>query len=442
MLKIWHYEKSSLLTLLAVVVILSLVYQNPAIAIGLPFVIYIGWLYYRLYQLEQWLKNGSKLNEVTDDSGLIGQIVRHIYHQKKLHSKRKKRTKLLLRRLNTNIAALPDATVLLNKDFESEWFNEAARYLLKLKREDLGLPITYLIRQPEFLSYLQAPQSQNSINIDAPDDPNKTLQLKIVSFGNNQRLIIARDISEQMSLQKALKGFIANASHELKTPLTSIIGYLEILEMETGLSDIGKQSVAVIEQQSKRMQDMIQDLIQLSRIESSSLEPDEGESIEVQSLMQNVMSALSQHCDQGRMQCKIAKGLKLLANAADVMSICSNLLENALKHCATDTQIAISWQVNSLNELVYCVTDSGAGIAEADIPLLTQRYYRGLNTTADQISGSGLGLSIVEQAAIRHGGHLSIKSQPGQGSQFCVTFPSYRTLAPASSTFYPIKSTE
>jgi len=442
MLKIWHYEKTSLLTLLAVVVVLGLVFQNPAIAIGLPLVIYIGWLYYRLYQLEQWLNNGCKLVEATDDSGLIGKIVGHIYRQKKLHTKRKKRTKLLLQRLNTNIAALPDATVLLNEDFEIEWFNEAARYLLKLKREDLSLRITNLIRQPDFLHYLQTPQSQNSLDTHAPDDPNKTLQMKIVSFGNNQRLIIARDISEQTSMQQALKGFIANASHELKTPLTSIMGYLEILDMENGLSDIGKQSVAVIEQQSKRMQDLIQDLIQLSRIESSSLQPREGETIEVQSLMQNVMSSQSQHFDKEKIQCKITKGLKLLANTADVMSICSNLLENALKHCEADTPIAVSWQVNSLNELIYCVTDQGAGIAESDIPLLTQRYYRGRNTTADQITGSGLGLSIVEQAAIRHGGNPSIKSQAGQGSQFCVTFPSYRTLAPASSTVYPIKSTE
>ena len=430
MLKIWQYEKVSILLTLAAMALIGLMFQNWVIAATLPLSSYLGWILFRLNRLENWLQRGSKLSEVSDESGLIGLITRQLYRQKKLHRNRKKRTKQLLRRLNTNIAALPDATVLLNENFEIEWFNDAATQLLNLKRADHGQRINNLIRQPEFQHYLLNPDSQNSLETHSPKNQNETLQIKIVSFGENQRLIIARNISEQKQMQLALKGFVANASHELQTPLTSIIGYLEILQMESGLSDIGQQSLCVIEQQSRRMQYLIRDLLQLSRIESYTLQPDEGDSVEIQSMMDKLLSSLSLRCNEGQLSCAFDDKLMLRANASDVSSICRNLLENALKHCPQNTPIAVSWQANRQNELVYCVKDQGAGIDEKDIPKLTQRYYRGNRTTADQVPGSGLGLAIVQQAAQRHGAKLEISSQTGQGSEFCVTFPSYRTLQP------------
>ena len=91
---------------------------------------YIGWIYYRLLKLESWLSQGAKISQVYDDHGFIGNIIRHIYRQKKISSQRKKRTKEILGRLNRNISALPDATVLLNEYHEIEWCNEPAHYLL------------------------------------------------------------------------------------------------------------------------------------------------------------------------------------------------------------------------------------------------------------------------------------------------------------------------
>ena len=428
MLTIWQYEKASILLTLAAILLIGLVYQNWVVATALPLAGLVGWTYYRLYRLERWLERGSKLSEVSDDVGLIGLIVRQLYRQKKLHAKRKKRTKQLLRRLNTNIAALPDATVLLNEHFEIEWFNEAATALLNLKREDYGQRLNNLIRQPEFQQYLLNPEAQNDLETHAPQNQNEILQIKVVRFGDNQRLLIARNISEQKQMQQALKGFVANASHELQTPLTSIIGYLEILEMESGLSDVGKQSLAVIDQQAKRMNYLIRDLLQLSRIESYTLKPHEGEVIDLGALMNNLMSSLSLECGKGEIQCQFEEGLKLRAHLSDLTSICRNLLENALKHCPPATPISVSWRQTTAQELQFCVSDKGDGIAEKDIPLLTQRYYRGSHTTADQVSGSGLGLAIVQQAAQRHGATLSIDSKPRQGSRFCVTFPAYRTI--------------
>ncbi len=432
MFKIWRYEKLAILLTLAGMVLLGLFYRNWAIALSLPLLGYLGWIYSRLLRLEKWLEGGAKPAQVFDDNGLIGQIVRHIYHQKKVHIKRKKRTKQLLHRLNENISALPDATVLINENFEIVWFNEAATYLLQLQLSDRGYRIDNLLRQPEFQRYLFHPDTLRQLEIPAPANPQETLQLKIVRFGDNQRLLIARNISDHKQMQQALKGFVANASHELQTPLTSIIGYLEILEMENGLSDIGRQSLSVIEQQSRRMQHLIRDLLQLSRIESYSLRPDEGEWVDIDELMNHVLAATQMRCEESRLQCKITPGLKLLAVAGDIQSICINLLENAVKHCPQGTPITLVWRQNGRDELVFCVNDAGNGIAANDLPKLTQPYFRGSHTTNDQISGSGLGLSIVQQAADKHGAKFKINSKIGQGSQFCVIFPSYRSFGVSS----------
>lgn len=428
---IWRHEKLAILLTLGAMALLGIFYHDLALATGLPLACYLGWMYSRLLRLEHWLERGAKPGEVFDDRGLIGQVVRHIYYQKKAHIKRKKRTKRLLHRLNENISALPDATVLLNEHYEIVWFNDAATYLLQLKLSDRGNRIDNLLRQPDFQHYLFNPQGLRHLEIASPVTPQETLQLKIVCFGDNQHLLIARNISDQKQMQQALKGFVANASHELQTPLTSIIGYLEILEMEQGLSDIGQQSLQVIEQQAKRMQGLIQDLLQLSRIESHSLQPDEGEWIDMDELLNGLIAGLSSHPGHERIICDIQPGLKLLGVRNDIQSLCSNLLENALKHCPADTQIKLGWQQNAQAELVFCVNDQGNGINKADIPRLTQRYFRGSNTTSEQVAGSGLGLSIVQQAAQKHGAKLDIKSVKGKGSRFCVIFPNYRNQANA-----------
>ncbi len=158
---------------------------------------YIAWLYYRLLKLEHWIRKGTKVSAVYDDQGFIGIIIRQLYEQKKTYNQRKRRTKRILRRLNQNISALPDATVLLNNEFQIEWCNEPARYLLNLRSPlDLGYKITNLIREPAFLSYMKDPGGREYVEIDSPADQGISIQIKLVSIGGNQSLLIARNISD------------------------------------------------------------------------------------------------------------------------------------------------------------------------------------------------------------------------------------------------------
>ncbi len=398
---------------------------------------YISWLYYRLMRLEQWLSRGTKASEVFDDNGFIGIIVRHLYRQKKHSNERKKRTKDILGRLNRNIAALPDATVLLNQYRQIEWCNEPAQYLLGIHgRNDLGQRITNLIRHPEFSNYLDAPEARQHIEVRAPGDTGLTIQIRVVRFGDDQTLLIARNISDQALLQEGLKTFVANASHELKSPLTVISGHLEMLEDQKALTASGQKSLKTAQRQTNKMKDLVEDLLLLSQVESYHLQADEGIGIDCDALTQNIIVALQVGLNQGRIEYSADEQFWLLGVKAEVEGICINLIENALKYSPEKTKVSVSWSLNQQHELLFSVSDRGTGISSNDLPHITERYYRGsLTGNESSTEGTGLGLSIVQQAANKHGATLMIDSEPERGSRFTISFPSYRVLKrPEKST--------
>ena len=262
---------------------------------------YIAWLYMRLLKLEKWIRGGTRASQVYEDAGFVGIIIRQLYVQKKVHNQRKRRTKQILRRLNKNISALPDATVLLDKGLHIEWCNDPASYLLNLRSpQDLGYRITSLIRDPRFVNYLEHPANHEYIEIESPQDQSISIQIRVISFGGNQSLLIARNVSDEKKLQESLKNFVANASHELKSPLTVISGRLEMLEGERNLSSNGKNSLHTARRQANRMRELILDLLLLSQVESHQLAPGEGDRISLTELMANVFLALEKYSDHDR----------------------------------------------------------------------------------------------------------------------------------------------
>ena len=428
MKQIWQMEKTAIFITVTTILVLGYFFENWIVALLLPLTTYIIWMYSRLFRLEKWLARGTKSSEVYDDHGYVDLIIRHLYQQRKAYSKRKKRIKQLLNRLNTNISALPDATVLLNQNFEIEWSNQPAAYLLGISRDDIGQRIDNLIRNPIFHKYLRKPEKRQHLELESPLAKDITLHIKVVRFGSNQRLIIIRNVSDQKQLQAALKNFVANASHELQTPLTTIMGHLEMLEMQDELPESAQHSISVAQHQSLRMKSIIQDLLLLSKLESHRLNMDEGKPIDIHLMMTSVFKTLNRTCDDGNIVCEIPQGFRMLGEVKEIEGLCINLIENALKHTPMDTKITICWSENSNHEYVFAVTDQGQGIPEKDLPYLTDRYYRVQNARKENISGSGLGLAIVQQAATKHGAKLEIKSQLNQGSTFSVTFPGYRVI--------------
>ncbi len=439
MQNIWSTEAWAIVIAASTLALLGLLTDEWFITSLITLGCYIAWLYYRLLKLEKWIRRGTKTSQVYEDRGFVGIIIRQLYQQKKIYNQRKRKTKRILRRLNQNISALPDATVLLNSEFQIEWCNEPAKYLLNLRSpQDLGYKINNLIREPAFLAYLENPGDREHIEIQSPVDEGISIQVKLISLGGNQSLLIARNISDQKQLQESLKNFVANASHELKSPLTVISGHLEMLDAEDGLSDTGRRSLQTAQRQTERMKDLIQGLLLLSQVESYRLAPDEGDRVSITELMINVMAVLEKHAHQDRVNLEHPENLFLLGVKIELEGICINLVENALKYSTPGTPIRVKWEESFRGEYVFSVEDQGPGVEQADIPKLTRRYYRGAKSRAEK-TGSGLGLAIVQHAASKHGATFQIESEPGKGSRFSVTFPSYRCLHEQKQTARVIK---
>ncbi len=318
--------------------------------------------------------------------------------------------------------------MLLNEELRIEWCNDPARYLLNLRSpQDLGNKINNIIRDPGLQTYLQGDPEGGQIEIESPSDPNVIIQVKKVPLGANRSLLIARNISDHKQLQESLKNFVANASHELRSPLTVIWGHLELLEAEDKISDSGKRSLHTAQRQSERMKELIQNLLLLSQVESYRLAPDEGDKVSITELNNSLLDALEKYDDSDRVRLEFPEHLYLLGIKTEIVGICINLLENAIKYSMPGKPIQAKWGENRRGEYVFSVRDQGSGIEPEEILKLTNRYYRGRRSRAE-VAGSGLGLAIVQHAANKHGATLRITSEPGKGSCFSVTFPSYRSL--------------
>jgi len=217
-------------------------------------------------------------------------------------------------------------------------------------------------------------------------------------------------------------------SHQLKSPLTVINGHLEMLEGEANLTGAGNQSLQTARQQCQRMQNLIEDLLLLSQVESYHLQSHEGEKLNIAEITELVVKSLDLDPDRGRIQSNVTQDLYLLGVRVEIEGIFSNLIENALKYSNPGSFVSVEWSENVLGEAIFSVSDEGPGIPEQDIPNVTQRYFRSSHSRANKVAGSGLGLSIVEQAAYKHGASLNIESSVASGSSFSVIFPSFRCL--------------
>ncbi len=258
----WTVEFSRILIVVVAVLLLGLASSYWTLAILLPTSVYIGWTLVQIRAFERWIRLGAKTKLAPDSSGIWQLIVQHIYRIQKKDTERKRRLASMASRFEATISALPEATMVLNAQYEIEWVNDVAKSALGIEREkDLGQRLDNLIRLPVLSMLLKGEIPDNQIEIESPVDAHKTLIVTSTQFGDEQTLVTARDISQRIAVQKLRKAFIANASHELRTPLTVISGYLEMLESDEHIPTPLRTQVSNATQQAVRMKKILDDLL-------------------------------------------------------------------------------------------------------------------------------------------------------------------------------------
>ncbi len=399
----------------------------PALALALA-----GWLGYEvrnLLRFERWLRRRT-VEPPPDMDGLWGEAVAttsRIYRRKVFH---KRRVLLLLREFRRMTSAMPDGAVLLGPNREILWFNRTAGRWLGLRRKlDYGIRIDNLVRHPDFVEYLDRRGASVPPRIHLPKIGDRWLLVRLVTTNaSGQQLLILRDVTTEARLESMRKDFVANASHELRSPLTVIAGYLDALAEEPGLEEVWRGPVLEMRRQSERMRGILQDLLELSRLEAHGGEA-ESETVDVGGMLALIRrDALARPQRPATMELALDSSDLLLGSESELHSIFANLVSNAIKYTPAEGRVDIRWWTDARGGHVE-VRDTGIGIATEHLPRLTERFYRVDSGRSRKLGGSGLGLAIVKHALQRHGGRLEVQSTEGKGSTFTCHFPAARVTA-------------
>jgi len=425
----WWFAAGRLLGTVLVGSLAGWLFGNVWLGLACALALHLAWVLANLFRLEWWLRHRG-FADPPDVGGVWGEIIAQIvrlHRRKRFH---KQRFVQLMRQLQRSTAALPNGVVILNAQREIVWFNRMAARLLNLRRTaDLGMRIENLLREPEFVRYLAGQDYSNPVVIRPTTGEDCYLSMQVAPYGDGQLLLLVSDVSRQMRLEAVRRDFVANASHELRSPLTVISGYLETLSQDPALQGDLKGPLAEMRRQAERMTAIIRDLLELSRLEETD-EVVGGQPIDIAALLALLRKdVLARPVHPRDVQVRIESTAQLLGDEPEIHSAFSNLVDNAAKFTPAEGRLEMRWWVDE-DGAHFSVADTGLGIPPEHIPRLSERFYRVDAGRSRAKGGSGLGLAIVKHVLQRHGATLEVQSTLGTGSTFTCHFPAERIAPP------------
>ena len=327
--------------------------------------------------------------------------------------------------------ASPNGIVMLDEDDQIEWCNSIAeRFFGLIFKRDVMQRVNFLIRRPEFIQYLNKRNFEEPLLMERMGpDGSLSLMLQAFPFGQNRHLLLVQDVTDLQKADAMRRDFVANVSHEMRTPITVLMGFLETVQSLELKKDQQDQYLDMMMSQAQRMKSLVEDLLTLANLEANAL-PATNTVVKIETLMaliKNDAEALSQ--GKHSLSFDVNSTQNLLGDEREILSAFSNLVSNAIRYTPDVGAISVEWKVNEQGQGEYSVTDTGPGIASEHLSRLTERFYRVDRSRSRDTGGTGLGLAIVKHIANRHQAQLVIESTPGRGSKFMLRFPKERVSA-------------
>ena len=360
--------------------------------------------------------------------GAWAEAFNHLYAQTRKAGKETRQAASELERLRLAAEALPEGVLILDTHQTIEWMNWEAEACLGLHATaDTGSRLTHLLREPELLNYLNNSGSHATpLILSTQRNPGRTLQMQVVPFAAGRTLLMVRDVTQLEKLATMRRDFVANVSHELKTPLTVTLGFIETAA--DALGDATADELAgylrMATEQAHRMQHLIEDLLTLSSLETDS--PPLEEDVDLAVLLTAVREeAAALSGGRHPMTLEITGPSHLTGSSRELHSALGNLVTNAVRYTPPGGEITLRWDADASGGR-FSVRDTGVGIATEHLPRLTERFYRVDHGRSREMGGTGLGLAIVKHVLERHQAQLEIQSEPGKGSVFTAIFPEHR----------------
>ena len=328
--------------------------------------------------------------------------------------------------------ASPNGIVMLDENDQIEWCNSIAErfFGLNFKRDALQR-INFLIRRPEFIQYFVKRNFEEPLLLERMgSNSNLSLMIQAFPFGQKRHLLLVQNITDLQKADAMRRDFVANVSHEMRTPITVLMGFLETVQSLKLSKEQQDQYFDLMMSQAQRMKTLVEDLLTLANLESNAL-PAATNELQMNTLMalvRNDADALSD--GKHSLSYDIESSQNLLGDEREILSAFSNLVSNAIRYTPDLGTIKVKWMVNQDGQGEFSVTDTGPGIAPEHLSRLTERFYRVDRSRSRETGGTGLGLAIVKHIASRHQAQLLIDSTPGIGSTFTLQFPKERLSTP------------
>lgn len=406
-------------------------YGQPLSGLLVVALLCLAWQTRQLLAFERALRSGN-FDPFRYGEGIWEQLFSRFRFERERGQRRKAAYRKLLKEIRKSTDAMPDGAVILDANNEIVTCNRAASHLVGLKRKkDRGQRIDNILRDAGLTTLLQDADAEQFVEIASPLDDDEWLNCRVVPYGAEQKLLLIRDVTEAKRLSKMRRDFVANASHELRSPLTVIGGYLEALSDDEDLPSQWQGPVSQMQNQSARMNRILAELLELSRLESAGA-ASRDETVDVKALIDDVVAVFSADTAAARIDSAEVSGFRLLGRRAEIESVLVNLLSNAVRHTPAHGRIGVRWQVD-LTGASLVVEDTGIGIADEHLHRLTERFFRVDRGRSRDDGGVGLGLAIVKHVVARHDGELLISSEPGVGSRFSCNFPADRIISSSKS---------
>lgn len=314
--------------------------------------------------------------------------------------------------------------------------NDEAKKMINCPKEVMveGRNISFAIRNnlilKQIMMFMGSKVNEKTI-INMEDGRFLRIKLDPVYLQNNKSIVIGsivniEDISERVRAENMRKDFVANVSHELKTPLTSISGFAETLKLNENIDkETRNRFLTIIDGEANRLRRLIEDILTLSFIENDKKE--EKEAINLYSVYRRVedMLMISARTKNISLNCNADETIKIAANADYVKQIILNLVDNAIKYTPENGDVNVKIFADK-DDAVIKVSDTGMGIPKEDQARIFERFYRVDKARSREIGGTGLGLAITKHIAMNLGGTISVESELEKGSTFTVRIPMKR----------------
>jgi two-component system, OmpR family, phosphate regulon sensor histidine kinase PhoR len=419
----WKLHATRLLAAFIVACVAGWLIGDLVLTVEIGLLAYLVWHLANAWRLHSWLQHPER--DVPEGLGLWADILDSVRSMDRQSRQQEGRYTNMITEFQNLTNALPDATLVIDANHNITWCNNSAVQMLGLRvPEDIGQAVTNLLRGPDFADWLVAKDQVNrKLEMPSPLNDDRWWHVTSVPFQQNQCLIVLRDVTEIHNVEQIRRDFVANISHELRTPVTVLLGYLELLQNHEA-----KDVSAAVERmhgQAVHMKALLDDLLELSRLQVDEIQGEESE-IDIPAMLEQLKEQ-AEDISRGKhsLEFDIDPALRLIGVASDLESAFRNLIVNAIRYTPDEGVISVTW-ADSQEGPILSVKDTGIGIPKRDIPRLTERFYRVGSGRDRQSGGTGLGLAIVKHVLNAHKAKLIIRSELGEGSEFTCLFPADR----------------